>query len=350
MYCSGFTGSLVIPSSITSIGSATFYNCTGFTGSLEIPSSVKRINTSAFSNWGNVDIDLTIGMINIPESFWNNSFSSTEFKGKLIFNSSVTIIGSYAFYNCSGFTGSLVIPSSVTSIGSYAFGDCTGFAGSLEIPSSVKRIDTSAFSNWGNVDIDLTIGMINIPESFWNNSFSSTEFKGKLIFNSSVTIIGSYAFYNCSGFTGSLVIPSSVTSIGSYAFSGCTGLIGYLTIDAINITIQDFAFSNTGLNKINVTSENINATCSPDSFVHNITAINVPEKYSKSTFCGIEINNQDHDNNQHHKNNLSAGAISAITIASVAVIIGAVVVVYFIIKSKRTKNQEQQIVSKNKLI
>jgi len=39
----------------------------------------------------------------------------------------------------------------------------------------------------------------------------------------SVTSIGDYAFFNCSGLT-SVTIPDSVTSIGSYAFYGCSGL------------------------------------------------------------------------------------------------------------------------------
>ena len=40
---------------------------------------------------------------------------------------------------------------------------------------------------------------------------------------SSVTSIGSQAFYGCSGLT-SLSLPSGITSIGSNAFSGCSGL------------------------------------------------------------------------------------------------------------------------------
>ena len=60
----------------------------------------------------------------------------------------------------------------------------------------------------------------------------SGEYSGDIVipssvtFNSvtySVTSIGNYAFYNCSGLT-SVTIPNSVTSIGFFAFKECTGL------------------------------------------------------------------------------------------------------------------------------
>ena len=63
---------------------------------------------------------------------------------------SVTAIGDYAFYHCSGFTGNLVIPNSVTSIGQWAFCNCTGFTGNLVIPNSVNTISAYAFRNCTN--------------------------------------------------------------------------------------------------------------------------------------------------------------------------------------------------------
>src|SRR5699024_440051 len=57
--------------------------------------------------------------------------------------SSVTSIGSYAFYGCSSLT-SITIPSSVTSIGSSAFVYCRSLA-SITIPSSVTSIGWGAF-------------------------------------------------------------------------------------------------------------------------------------------------------------------------------------------------------------
>ena len=48
----------------------------------------------------------------------------------------------------------------------------------------------------------------------------------------SVTSIGDYAFYCCTGLT-SVTIPDSVTSIGDYAFYGCTGLTSVTIPDSV---------------------------------------------------------------------------------------------------------------------
>jgi len=56
---------------------------------------------------------------------------------------SVTSIGGYAFYKCSGLT-SVTIGNSVTSIGERAFYNCSGLT-SVTIPNSVTSIGGSAF-------------------------------------------------------------------------------------------------------------------------------------------------------------------------------------------------------------
>lgn len=107
----------------------------------------------------------------------------------------VTYIGSYAFYKCTGLT-SVTIPESVTTISYRAFEDCTGLT-SVTIPSSVTSIGGSAF-------YDCTgLTSVIIPEG--------------------VTSIENSAFSGCTGLT-SITIPSSVTSIGKYAFQGCKSL------------------------------------------------------------------------------------------------------------------------------
>jgi len=151
--------------------------------------------------------------------------NQTTLKG-LSLGSSVTTIGSNAFYQCAGFTGSLTIPNSVTTIGEYAFTLCN-FTGSLTIPNSVTTIGYRSFNVCSGFNGSLTIG-------------------------NSVTSIASYAFYECFNFTGSLVIPNSVTTIGEYAFGVC-GFTESLTIGNSVTTIGNSAFrSCVGFTRINI--------------------------------------------------------------------------------------------------
>jgi len=174
--------SIVMPSSITSIGFGAFTFCSNLTGSLTIPSSV-------------------------------------------------TSIGSYAFYGCTGFTGSLTIPSSVISIGKLAFYNCSGLTGSLTIPSSVTSIGERAFQDCKGLII---VDVAN-PNYLSEDGVLFDKYKTKLIhysksktgsytIPSSVTSIEQYAFHSCSGFNGSLTIPASVTSIGLVAFRWCSNI------------------------------------------------------------------------------------------------------------------------------
>ena len=122
-----------------------YYNLVSKTGVAEVTSNPNKYS----------------GSVNIPDKFM---YDGIEY--------SVTSIGNYVFWHCSGLT-SVTIPNSVTSIGNYAFSGCSGLT-SITIPNSVTSIGYSAFSG-------------------------------------------------CSGLT-SVTIPNSVTSIGGYAFSGCSGL------------------------------------------------------------------------------------------------------------------------------
>ena len=273
--CRGFTGSLTIPNSVTTIGINAFYDCSGFTGSLTIPNSVSTIGSGAYS--GCCFNGLYVDMTNIP----NNAFSGCSgfignltignsvttigynafggcsgFNGKLIIPNSVTTIGVSAFYNCSGFMGNLTIPNSVTTIGGSAFEGCSGLTGDLVIPNSVTTISSSAFSGCSGLTGDLVIP--NSVITIGNYAFRGCiSFTGRLIIPNSVTTIGNYAFNSCCGFTGSLTIPNSVTTIGDVAFGGCSGFNETLTIPNSVTTIGNYAFYNcSGLDAIIVETGN----------------------------------------------------------------------------------------------
>jgi len=194
--------SVVMPSSITSIGNDAFNNCTELSGTLVIPSSVITIGDFAFNSCSKLT-----GILTIP--------------------SSVTSIGTYAFGGCSGFTGQLTIPSSITSIKRRTFRECEGLTGPLTIPSSVTNIGEEAFQNCFGLSGQLSFSSsdITIEESafIYCSKIESIKFADDLS-SSSKTIIGRSAFALCSGLTGSLIISGSDIYIGRNAFEDCNGL------------------------------------------------------------------------------------------------------------------------------
>ena len=145
--------------------------------------------------------------VNIPESV---TYNGTSY--------SVTSIGSFAFYNCSGITG-ITIPNSVTSIGEGAFQYCSGLTG-IEIPKSVTSIGDYAFHDCsGLTGIEIPKSVTSIGEY----AFSGCSGLTNVVIGNSVTSIGEWAFRGCSSLT-SITIPNSVTSIGVAAFQGCSRL------------------------------------------------------------------------------------------------------------------------------
>ena len=274
--CTGLT-SVTIPDSVTSIGNSVFYDCTGLT-SITIDSNNKKYDSR---NNCNAIIEtesntLLYGCKNtvIPDSV--TSIGNEAFRGctgltSITIGDSVTSIGGFAFYGCTGLT-SITIPDSVTSIGHCAFYDCTGLT-SITIPDSVTSIGGWAFyecTGLTSVTIPDSVTSIGV-QAFYECTGLTSVTIGK-----GVTSIGNLAFRGCTSLTSinvdsnnkkydsrnncnaiietksntliygckSTVIPDSVTSIGGFAFYGCTGLTSITIPDSVT-SIGNKTFYNT---------------------------------------------------------------------------------------------------------
>ena len=238
--CSGLT-SITIPDSVASIGNSAFYQCSGLT-SITIGNSVTSIGNSAFHHCS--------GLTSIMVQEGNPKYHSVancliETKSKKMIlgcknsaipaDDSVTSIGDYAFYECSGLT-TITIPDSVTSIGQYAFYQCSGLT-TITIPDSVTSIGQYAFYECSGLT---TITIPDSVTSIGQYAFYQCSGLTSITIGNGVTSISEYAFRGCSGLTN-ITIPEGVTSIGYYAFGGCSGLTN-ITISEGVTKIGTYAF------------------------------------------------------------------------------------------------------------
>ncbi len=235
--CSCLT-SIVIPSSVTTIGNSAFYNC------ISLVQIMVDTGNSVFDSRDNCN-----AIIRTSTNALVKGCNST------IIPNSVTSIRENAFYNCIGLT-SIEIPNSVTEICYDAFKNCSNLT-SIEIPNSLNTISGSAFSG--------CIGLEQIMVDSENSVYDSRENCNAVIKTStnslvigckttvipnSIVSIGESAFRDCSGLT-SIIIPNSVNLIGSSAFENCSGL-STLTIGNSVTNINSYAFKGC-INMANIT-------------------------------------------------------------------------------------------------
>jgi hypothetical protein len=258
---------IALPASVSAIGKFAFYYCWGLT-SITLPASVKDIGSLAF--YGCYDLNsFSVASSNTRYASASGVLLSksqdTLFicpnakQGNYTIPSNVKHISSSAFENCYNLT-SVSFPNSLISIGSYAFSYCSGISGNLIFPNNLKKIETGAFYGCANIN-----GYVSIPASltdigtyvfFKSNNISSFQVntgnpdyaslddvlfsknmdtlficpptkKGNYTLPTTVKLIGSYAFYNCTSLTGNINIPALTDYIGYYSFYGCTGISSF---------------------------------------------------------------------------------------------------------------------------
>ena len=213
---------IVIPYSVTEIGSQAFSGCGKLTG-VSIPNSVTTIRDRAFFDCN------SLASITIPDS--------------------VTDIELQAFCNCTSLK-SVTIPASVTDIGDEAFGYYSDIDG-----SEIKKVDGFKINYVKNtyghyyatkngfsdedclLTIELNDGTLEISKYVGNSA--TYEIPGE-IDGKKVIRIGNSAFIDCTELT-SVTIPDGVTDIRWRAFYNCVSLKS-VTIPKSVTYIDSYAF------------------------------------------------------------------------------------------------------------
>ena len=289
--------SVVIPSSVTSIGNHAFTRCR-YLKKVSIDNSVYTLGDYAFqecSALASIDLGDKITLIGksafqectslpsvtIPNStlfIRDNAFKDCTSLKSIDLGKSVKSINQYAFYGCKKLI-SVTIPNSVESIGDYAFHLCQAMTGA-SIGESVTSIGTSAFEGCGLKSVIINSSILTVKDNAFNCrsleqahfqsiealcgfSFANTYanplnlahhlyVKGEeiteLVIPDSVTSIGDYVFRNCNYLT-SVKMSDTVTSIGEQAFRYCNSLQSVCLSNSITF-IGNYAFDDC----INITS------------------------------------------------------------------------------------------------
>lgn len=112
--------SVILPESITSIGSSAFSGCANLLD-VNLPKGIESMGFSVFSHCLALQsVNLPMGLTTIDNSMFYDCFGLTQ----IDIPENVTRIADEAFYQCSALS-SIIIPGNVTYIGSRAFRSCS---------------------------------------------------------------------------------------------------------------------------------------------------------------------------------------------------------------------------------
>ena len=223
---------------VINIGDYSFSNCFGLT-SINIPDSTTFLGFNAFENCSFIDT-VTIGsnLLHInPYTFNNCSYLNT-----ININSNLLSINEGAFRNCS-FLQNISIPY-VTEIGRFAFESCFSL-NNVDL-SNILQIREKAFYNCRKLQ---SISKPLLLTFVGNNAFYNNRFK-YFFFPNTLKTINQYAFNRCNLIEELEFDNSSVEIIQSYAFQNCSRLNHLLLPDSLQF-INSFAFfNNTSLKEV----------------------------------------------------------------------------------------------------
>lgn len=223
--------SLIIPNSVTHIGTYSFYGAN--IESIQLSNSLKTIPRVAFRDCKYLQsLEIPEGVVTIEDY----AFTDCNRLTNVTFPSTLENIHEFSFSNCPNIE-SIFLQDNVKSIGKSAFDHCTSLV-SVTLSKQLTEISESLFDECTNLE------SIEIPENLQiigKLAFNNCKKLGGMKIPSGVTTIGYDAFASCAKIT-SIELPKGLTVIGSGVFSGCSSLES-LTIHGEITYVGSSAFS-----------------------------------------------------------------------------------------------------------
>ena len=236
--------SVVIPESVTSIGSDTDYMegnpIYGLFGASDRLSTAGPIGGDYDIQFGWKDaipdhafFGSSITDIVIPKGVTSIGYKAFMLCDKLThiaLPESISTIDDSAFESCDVLT-SIEIPQGVSIIEEFTFSGCENLS-SIVIPSSVIRIDGGAFTGCNNLvtvgpiggDYNIQFGWTEFPPNFSFDRIGLSSIITDVVLPEGMTSIYHDIFFKCENLS-SIIIPSSVTRMENVTFSGCDNLV-----------------------------------------------------------------------------------------------------------------------------
>lgn len=228
--------SILIPGSITNIGTGVFDYCYNLTNITVDPvnASYSSLDGVLFDKSQATLIQYPVGRTNqnysVPNSvviLGDRAFYGCNHITNIVGGSNLERIEDFTFYLCQSLTH-ISMPDTLVSIGNNAFGVCSGLT-SVTLPAAVTNINPYAFYSCQN--------LTNIEVDVGNADYSSLD---GTLFNKSQTMLIQYAL----GRTNQdYSVPDGVSSVGAYSFSSSANLFR-VSIPAGVSSIGNSAFAN----------------------------------------------------------------------------------------------------------
>ena len=308
--------SLVLPDSVTTIGSQSFYLCRNLR-SVQLPAYLELLNYRAFYECTNLvsvtpflpDTLKTLGedvffycrnltgdvvlrhpdITSIPtQTFTSTRITSADFSG-----TSATAIGRYVFQNCTALTN-VVLPSTLETINYRAFYSATNLKTVTPfLPTSVKAIGEDAFAHCRNLAGDLVLSNPALTQLYLG-TFNQTLISSVDMGNTSVTNIRYYVFLSCSALTNAVLSPT-LESVGNRSFFDCKNLETVTPfLPKSVVTIEPEAFSGTAItNALELTNREFRAIASSAFSSVKLPRVTLPNAtftIGNYAFAGIPTN------------------------------------------------------------